>query len=494
MRRMTRYSRFEQELPPIGSPATTRDGKYGEVIAHEGAQVRLQFAGSIQGLYFPDEITVEVTAATEVESKWQTQGAELHLAEFDYPELQQILAEPAPQISQSTAPGGAKRVSIWGSAQIEKKRTGLFVHCDDCGFETWTGSPDRAKEIADDHNSTQHQGSKTAAQYGEQFWSEVDHKWYDVRDAATAGGGRFVVVQSEDGRYAVADTKSRECSGGMSRADAESASIRWSQNPGLSPWEFQNDYSGLFDNLTGSKTAGPGSSKTGASYEDLNIARDFLHDNWDDIYNVTKDRDMDGYRSVWSTTLHGPDGDKVWVGIKDDGTPVDLTKRGSKTAAHEYHCTRCGTRLVKGKYEIAPTHCLGVANGHDWEEGPVKTAATDDDAYTPPTPTTHRYELSGCVNQWLPDHDHADCWRAFMKHQGRPEGTSYSEYYASKTAAFDPNKHWCQGTGQFPKADGGCPTCFEKHPELSASGAIKAHNPTSVWDTGHSDSIPPFVR
>jgi hypothetical protein len=243
-RRQTHYSRFEPELPAIGSFATTRDGHYGQVIAHEDGQMRLQFAGSIQGLYAPDEVTINKAAANcphcghsghgerkcgawtrgipehpceckgsaAKESKWQTAGTPLSLAAHDYPELEGILNEPAPAISQQTQDSG--RVSVWGS--------------------------------------------KTATtQYGDQFWSEVDHKWYDVREPS-GGDGRFVVVADGEGRYAVADTQSRECSGSMSRADAESAAVRWSQNPNLAPFDdtWKNDYSGLFDNLkSSSKTA-----------------------------------------------------------------------------------------------------------------------------------------------------------------------------------------------------------------------------------------------
>jgi len=99
MRRQTSYRRIAAELPPLGTLATTRRGEVGEVIAHEDDQARLQFAGSVQGLYAPDEITWQVVGA-QTEGKWQTEGAELHLADRDYPELADILNRPAPAIVQ----------------------------------------------------------------------------------------------------------------------------------------------------------------------------------------------------------------------------------------------------------------------------------------------------------------------------------------------------------------------------------------------------------
>lgn len=53
-------------------------------------------------------------------------------------------------------------------------------------------------------------------------------------------------------------------------------------------------------------------------------------------------------------------------------------------------------------------------------------------------------------------------------------------------ADFDPSKTWCSGTGRYPleqggwNVAGGCPDCYEKHPKLSDSGTIQAHNP--VYD------------
>jgi hypothetical protein len=99
MRRQTTYRRIAAELPPIGILATTRRGEVGEVIAHEDGQARLQFAGSVQGLYEADEITWQVVGA-QAEGHWQTEGAELHLADRDYPELGDILGKPAPEIVQ----------------------------------------------------------------------------------------------------------------------------------------------------------------------------------------------------------------------------------------------------------------------------------------------------------------------------------------------------------------------------------------------------------
>jgi hypothetical protein len=99
MRRQTSYRRTAAELPAFGTLATTRSGEVGEVIAHEDGQARLQFAGHVQGLYSPDEITWQHVGA-QTEGKWQTEGSELHLADRDYPELSEILTKPAPAIVQ----------------------------------------------------------------------------------------------------------------------------------------------------------------------------------------------------------------------------------------------------------------------------------------------------------------------------------------------------------------------------------------------------------
>ena len=48
------------------------------------------------------------------------------------------------------------------------------------------------------------------------------------------------------------------------------------------------------------------------------------------------------------------------------------------------------------------------------------------------TSHTHEFLISGCANQWVGDHDHADCWAAFMAHQGQPAGTTYTEYYEGR--------------------------------------------------------------
>jgi hypothetical protein len=119
MRRQTTYRRIAAELPPIGILATTRRGEVGEVIAHEDGQARLQFAGSVQGLYEADEITWQVVGA-QTEGKWQTEGAELHLADRDYPELRDILGKPAPEIVQ---PGNE-----WG--RVASKTAGN--QCNEC--------------------------------------------------------------------------------------------------------------------------------------------------------------------------------------------------------------------------------------------------------------------------------------------------------------------------------------------------------------------------
>ena len=44
------------------------------------------------------------------------------------------------------------------------------------------------------------------------------------------------------------------------------------------------------------------------------------------------------------------------------------------------------------------------------------------------TSKTHDFVTSGCINQWHNDHDHADCWRALLRHNGLPESTTYPEF------------------------------------------------------------------
>lgn len=57
---------------------------------------------------------------------------------------------------------------------------------------------------------------------------------------------------------------------------------------------------------------------------------------------------------------------------------------------------------------------------------------------TTPAPTAHRHSLtchtheflvSGCRNQWVADHDTADCWAAFLAHNGAPAGLSVDGFY-----------------------------------------------------------------
>lgn len=129
------------------------------------------------------------------------------------------------------------------------------------------------------------------------------------------------------------------------------------------------------------------------------------------------------------------------------------------------------------------------------------------------TAHTHDYAVSGCRYQWALDHDHADCWRNFMIHQGQPADTTYAEFYGETSPSrqatvrtaketltleeyrdrvgartFDPNGKWCEGTGDVPlrsggmNVAGGCPQCYEKNPELSDGGTIKAHNPQMLRD------------
>lgn len=45
------------------------------------------------------------------------------------------------------------------------------------------------------------------------------------------------------------------------------------------------------------------------------------------------------------------------------------------------------------------------------------------------TAHTHVFLVSGCRWQFAGNHDHAECWAEFMKFQGQPEGTTYSEFY-----------------------------------------------------------------
>ena len=84
MRRLTTYRHASQELPPIGARGTTRDGQYGEVVGHDGDQFIMQFAGSVQGKFYADEVTLESQSALEQEGKWRTEGSEFHFAGDDY--------------------------------------------------------------------------------------------------------------------------------------------------------------------------------------------------------------------------------------------------------------------------------------------------------------------------------------------------------------------------------------------------------------------------
>jgi len=59
---------------------------------------------------------------------------------------------------------------------------------------------------------------------------------------------------------------------------------------------------------------------------------------------------------------------------------------------------------------------------HDRDTPDRRKAAVD-------TAHTHEYLVSGCRNQFASDHNHTDCWRNFMVHQGRTADTTYGEFY-----------------------------------------------------------------
>lgn len=41
----------------------------------------------------------------------------------------------------------------------------------------------------------------------------------------------------------------------------------------------------------------------------------------------------------------------------------------------------------------------------------------------------HEFRISGCVNQWRHDHDHGECWQAFLEHHHAPAGLTIAEFY-----------------------------------------------------------------
>jgi hypothetical protein len=133
MRRQTTYRRIAAELPSLGTLATTRSGEVGEVIAHEDGEAVLQFAGHMRGSYAPDEITWQVVGA-QTEGKWQTEGAELHLADRDYPELGEILGKPAPAIVQEGNEWGrvASKLALNGPIGEDTNHDGI-ENCPKCG-------------------------------------------------------------------------------------------------------------------------------------------------------------------------------------------------------------------------------------------------------------------------------------------------------------------------------------------------------------------------
>jgi hypothetical protein len=123
----------------------------GEVIAHEDGQARLQFAGHVQGLYSPDEITWQHVGA-QTEGKWQTEGSELHLADRDYPELADILTKPAPAVVQEGNEWGrtASKTAKYSCDNPNCKDTGplnpepgggnMIGRCPSCNSRCWAGS------------------------------------------------------------------------------------------------------------------------------------------------------------------------------------------------------------------------------------------------------------------------------------------------------------------------------------------------------------------
>lgn len=133
MRRLTSYRRIAAELPALGTLATTRSGEMGEVIAHEDGEAVLQFAGYMRGSYAPDEITWQVVGA-QTEGKWQTEGAELHLAGDDYKELTDILTKPAPAIVQEGNEWGrvASKPALNGPIGEDTNHDGI-ENCPKCG-------------------------------------------------------------------------------------------------------------------------------------------------------------------------------------------------------------------------------------------------------------------------------------------------------------------------------------------------------------------------
>jgi len=52
----------------------------------------------------------------------------------------------------------------------------------------------------------------------------------------------------------------------------------------------------------------------------------FISERWDGLYNATRCRDHPDGTRMWEGTLHGPNGPKVFVGVKDDGRMIDLTR------------------------------------------------------------------------------------------------------------------------------------------------------------------------
>ena len=100
---------------PVGTTATTRAGERATVVAvDEDKQLTLDFGNATLAKYYPNEVTLDAQSSIEQHSKWQTTGAELHVATVDYPELEDILSQPPPAISVAAS----KTVVGYGADQF----------------------------------------------------------------------------------------------------------------------------------------------------------------------------------------------------------------------------------------------------------------------------------------------------------------------------------------------------------------------------------------
>ena len=210
---MRRYAHIvEADIPPVDSTVVTRDGKYATVIEHlEEGQIRLQFAGSVQGIEFYADVTPTVTASTPTEGKWVTSGEEFHFAAQDYPELEEILDAPRPMVSQTsdTAP---KRVSLWASKTAGPvtpvpdiyEGTGIkgnnavdYYRCKDCGGQYTVPVPHVERPTHGCNTTASKTSSRTGNPFhpngqvltdGSTFWASTPDGWEDqhVGDSNTA--------------------------------------------------------------------------------------------------------------------------------------------------------------------------------------------------------------------------------------------------------------------------------------------------------------------